>query len=375
MGGVAHPPQRGWSATESACPSSYERRGPAEPMMSADSAEMGRAVDRCTFPLFVWTADGVVHLANDAAAVLLGEPLSAVVGDNVIDRLSPRHEVERVKEALFTGALVGSQSKRVVSTTDGQEVPVWIWTRVLELDGVRAAASLTVPTSELARLGRHPDTPWRDLVGIAVGIADSHWIIEAVSHDASGLVGYDVAQLVGRSFVDLVHPDYVSSVMSDKGGPPTSPITIPGIKIRNENGEWTKVCLLSAPLPDGQNGGALFAIVGALPASWSSAERVTELEMRLRRIGAEVRAAGIIENVSTLRPHADHPELTDLTTRQWEILSLLLEGLRVPAIASHLYLSPSTVRNHLATIFRKFGVHSQSELLELLRRPTDQAEG
>lgn len=375
MVGAAHPPQGGSSATSGSCPSSYERRGPADPLMSAGSAEMGPAVNRCTFPLFVWTADGVVRLANDAAADLLGQPLSAVVGHKVIDRLSPRHEVELVREALFTGSLVGSQSKRVVSTADGREIPVWMWTRALELDGSRAAASLIVPTSELARLGRNPDTPWRDLVGIAVGIADSHWIITAVSQDVSNFFGYEVGWLVGRSFMDLVHPDYLSAVVNDQRGPPQSPITIPGIKIKDESGEWMRVCLLSAPLPDGSNGGALFAIVGPPPASWSSAERVTQLEMRLRRIGAEVRAAGVIENVSTLRPHVDHPELTNLTTRQWEILSLLLDGLRVPAIAAHLYLSPSTVRNHLATIFRKFGVHSQSELLELLRRPPAQAAG
>jgi DNA-binding CsgD family transcriptional regulator len=32
-----------------------------------------------------------------------------------------------------------------------------------------------------------------------------------------------------------------------------------------------------------------------------------------------------------------------------------------------MYLSQSTVRNHLASIFRKVGVHSQPELLEYLR--------
>lgn len=374
MAGVSHLPQGDRSGTQVSCPSSYERRGPAEPLMSAATAELGDAVDRCTFPLFVWTADGVVHLANDAAAELLAEPLSVVVGHNVIDRFSPHDEVEKVRQALFSGTLVGSQSKRVVTSSDGQGIAAWVWTRVLELDGVRAAASLVVPSSELARLGRDPVAPWRDLVGIVVGIASSHWVIEAVTQDVTSLLGYEVRQLVGHSFLELVHPDYVSAVVTDDGGPPTSPITIPGIKVKDERGEWVQGCILAAPLPDGNKGGVLFAIVGPLRASSSSAERVTQLELRLRRIGAEVRAAGVIENVSSLRPHAGHPALTDLTTRQWEILSLLLQGIRVPSIASRLYLSPSTVRNHLATIFRKFGVHSQPELLELLRHPPDQGE-
>jgi DNA-binding CsgD family transcriptional regulator len=49
--------------------------------------------------------------------------------------------------------------------------------------------------------------------------------------------------------------------------------------------------------------------------------------------------------------------------------------LRASTIAEALYLSPSTVRNHLTMIFRKFGVHSQLELIHKLRplpEPTKQ---
>ncbi|MGA8295691.1 MAG: LuxR C-terminal-related transcriptional regulator [Acidimicrobiales bacterium] len=60
-------------------------------------------------------------------------------------------------------------------------------------------------------------------------------------------------------------------------------------------------------------------------------------------------------------------EVIALTPRQWEILQLLLQGKRVPAIAAELCVTRSTVRNHLATIFRKCGVHSQSELIEFFR--------
>ena len=59
----------------------------------------------------------------------------------------------------------------------------------------------------------------------------------------------------------------------------------------------------------------------------------------------------------------------DLSSRQQEILRRLLEGERVPTIARTLYLSPTTVRNHLCAMFRKFGVHSQEELIERVRAP------
>jgi DNA-binding NarL/FixJ family response regulator len=96
-------------------------------------------------------------------------------------------------------------------------------------------------------------------------------------------------------------------------------------------------------------------------------ERVAELEARLRRIAAELRAAGIMDDVVSAKPASDLPHFAELTRRQREILIRLLNAQRVSVIASELYLSPSTVRNHLTTIFGKFGVHSQAELLAVLR--------
>lgn len=68
-------------------------------------------------------------------------------------------------------------------------------------------------------------------------------------------------------------------------------------------------------------------------------------------------------------------ELSELTMRQREVVERILDGHRVDAIARDLAVSPSTVRNHLSAIFEKFGVASQSELVELLRGPSGGAPG
>jgi DNA-binding NarL/FixJ family response regulator len=39
----------------------------------------------------------------------------------------------------------------------------------------------------------------------------------------------------------------------------------------------------------------------------------------------------------------------------------------VSTIAGELMISESTVRNHLSTIFQRFGVHSQAELIDKFR--------
>jgi DNA-binding CsgD family transcriptional regulator len=64
------------------------------------------------------------------------------------------------------------------------------------------------------------------------------------------------------------------------------------------------------------------------------------------------------------------PELFRLSARERSIVSRLMAGDRAPAIADALQLSQSTIRNHLSAVFRKLGVRSQQELIDLLRNRT-----
>lgn len=61
------------------------------------------------------------------------------------------------------------------------------------------------------------------------------------------------------------------------------------------------------------------------------------------------------------------PGLDRLSRREYEVVRMLLHGDRVPVIARQLFVSQSTVRNHLSSVFRKLRVRSQQELIVLLR--------
>jgi len=61
---------------------------------------------------------------------------------------------------------------------------------------------------------------------------------------------------------------------------------------------------------------------------------------------------------------ADGTEQT-LSEREVEILRLAKRGLPNPQIAQALHISPGTVRNHLSAAYRKLGVHSRHEALQV----------
>lgn len=55
-----------------------------------------------------------------------------------------------------------------------------------------------------------------------------------------------------------------------------------------------------------------------------------------------------------------------LTTREWEVVDLLLRGATTAEMADELGVAPVTVRRHLGSVERKFGVSTRAEVVELL---------
>jgi PAS domain S-box-containing protein len=88
----------------------------------------------------------------------------------------------------------------------------------------------------------------------------------------------------------------------------------------------------------------------------------------LQRIAHELHSISLFAGAAGIAdvPH-DHPDIALLSPREREILGELVAGLRVPAIASKLFISPHTVRNHLKSIFRKLDVSDQASLIDRIR--------
>jgi DNA-binding NarL/FixJ family response regulator len=88
--------------------------------------------------------------------------------------------------------------------------------------------------------------------------------------------------------------------------------------------------------------------------------RMRLLEGTLHRIAQELARVDLPGGNS----EGGAPPLVGLRPREQEVVRLLLQHLRVPAIARRLGISQQTVRNHLKSVFRRTGVRSQQELLD-----------
>lgn len=79
---------------------------------------------------------------------------------------------------------------------------------------------------------------------------------------------------------------------------------------------------------------------------------------------------GVVEKLAALKAPrratgaaGDDVGLADLTAREREVLGLISRGSSDPEIAAALGMARNTVRNHLAALYRKLGVHRRSALV------------
>jgi PAS domain S-box-containing protein len=203
---------------------------------------------------------------------------------------------------------------------------------------------------------------------IAVGSMAIDTRIIRVSAEIEKLLGERPAALRDTLIVNRVHPDDVATFLLALGRALDDGAGVGlHVRVRRRRGDYGPMRMLVSPATNSASTRLGFVLTREPTSSAPDDDRVAGLEQHLWRIAVEVQAAGVTEGMHGLPDVAQIPGSEDLTTRQWQILTMLLRGDRVPGIARALYVSRSTVRSHLAAIFRKLDVHSQAELIALFR--------
>jgi DNA-binding CsgD family transcriptional regulator len=311
-----------------------------------------------SYPLIAFDLDDLIILgANQVACELLGRPPNSLDSVPLFEILSPVDEpkVEAARVLLASGATQGYRALRHFRKADGTEFEANAWVRLTTTDAgrfglviiERGAAAVPWPLFDAS-------------ITIAGIVTDHEWTIELVSSDIERILGRGPEDFKGSSLLGLFQVTDVQNFLSAvaRVAADESKATL-RMHVRDGDANWLDVwCMVVAMCQHSppRLGLAIAAI------SEFGLELTSELHRQLAVLGGDV-----LDGMDQLRSHMPSG---NFSTRQWEILTRFIRGERVEEIAADLYLSPSTVRNHLSAIYKKFGVHSQTELLaKLLRAP------
>lgn len=313
-----------------------------------------------------------------------------------LDELLPANTAAAVAETLDGLERDGIRHRRSTAPCDGREPGAWELTW-LPLDiGAGDVPHVLVygrllPTG--ARwLGAHAERldPSGDPVygGELAGLlTDESAQILSLTEAACTLLGRSADELLGLRVPDLLRePDTGEELLRSAqeagsrpvsgwvtlGDPdPTAASPVPGRRVAvgviNRLGQRPLDALLwhKLPIDDPPINAARKAHTG---------EYAAFLERRLSEIAKEVERAGLAIRSHGAPPARLLPGLERLSDREREVLDLLTRGLRVPTIAERLFVSQSTVRNHVSALFRKLGVQSQAELIERVLDPDEDTD-
>lgn len=137
----------------------------------------------------------------------------------------------------------------------------------------------------------------------------------------------------------------------------------------NRHGE-TLECLVSAELVVvNDKRCVLLALVDITTQKRTEAELYTAIDTVMQDASWLTRT--IVDKLSSVRPAAqieDESLMSELSVRERDVLALICRGLSDKKIALELKLAHSTVRNYVASLYQKLGVHSRTEAIIIARQ-------
>ncbi|HSP29575.1 MAG TPA: helix-turn-helix transcriptional regulator, partial [Ilumatobacteraceae bacterium] len=373
-----------FSTLESLIPGSSS--GAARPVQSDVRASSSEAdfggdevdVDAAHLPLMVFSLpDGYLQAANDAARALygLGSWSDRAHVRDIANPADVRHAMAAMS-ALSSGATDSYRARRTLQTNDGTMV-LQMSVRRLVVGRTAFAVALAVPADPEDGTAPAPEGPFS--AALVAGTIRANGAVVSVSSPGSPMESALVAAL-GDSLEHAAHPDEADRVAALLESMRLGGRAAGALRILHPEHGWVvcqcKLFTIRRDTDDEASTGAPVVghdsyafVLSANVSNTSMVDRIARLERHIRRIGSEVSAADLELGA---RPTTDHGVTAALdalepTARQRDIVERLARGQRVSSIASELFISRSTVRNHLAQVYRLAGVHSQDELLHTLR--------
>jgi DNA-binding CsgD family transcriptional regulator len=339
------------------------------PSTHADAADEPLA---SPFPLIVISLpDQRVLSANRPAESWMGLTRSELIDRRAQDLVAPA-EAQHVTSALAALASGALDSYRAHCSLVGRRgpIPVWMWVRSVPSSHGAIAVMIVLPVGPTDPVHLSARNLMGPLADLATGTMDGSGQVTSMSCADPGILdSHDDCADGSWHLASQVHPDDQARLWAAlKRFRTERDDVMIVIDVRHALRGWLETVCHLFVTGAGDPGAALgfMLIEGTVRAP--GAGRIADLERTLGRIAADADSARMallpLSPCDEWQPSA----LSSLTDRQREIVTRLLAGSRVSTIASELFVSRSTIRNHLAAVYRACQVHSQAELIEMLRR-------
>lgn len=327
-------------------------------MNDACLSEKGAAVTACAFPaLLLHVPSERVLAASPTACALLSPDGAPLIGRPLEDFLGD--EPSGALPLLMCGRLTGFETSRQVAVT---AEPLTMWLRRVDEtpEPEHVVAILARADPDRPRLLLEPPAGHGHVV---VGSADPDLVVDRVSSDVEDVLGIGPELVIGRSLLRLVADSSRAPLLWGLAQSTSHGSGIPlHLDIVGVQGQLVPVQVLIVPLDPPAS--CAFSILPRLSAGAGPTDG--QIHAMLGQFAAGIDALDAARQL--VRLSDDASLLSRLSVRELEIVTRLVGGSRVPAIAKALFLSQSTVRNHLSSVFTKLRVASQQELLDLFVR-------
>lgn len=298
-------------------------------------------------------------VANERLATLVESSSGDLLGIDVLTYFDPtdRELALRANRAMADKVIDGYKVERTI-VVHGEKVTVDIWGRRVEVHGTLYGLWI------LVREHQDPTTITMNAVTapIVLAFTDHAWRIEYADADAD-VLGVKGSELRDFPLLGLVHPSAAGEFLEAAARAAADHLAVTVLTRMRVGGDWAdRQCLLTRMCE--HQPPRLGVIISENKAAGLGGPQ-TNLDEQFRNSALEAQGVNVLQALPAL---ARCPHGSELSARQCEIVARLVDGQTVQDIARLMFLSPSTVRNHLAATYRKFGVHSQAELLAALLR-------
>ncbi len=316
------------------------------------------------FPALVLEVPSERIVAASSAAAHLVDPSSSTIVGHLLEEYTSDRPVPG--DDLFAGGrLNGFETFRLLRRHHGTDVKVRMWIRTLDHVPASRFVVVVIVADGDGKASTVPDVRWQHAPAV-MGTTDPDFHIDRISGEGEELFGRPVTELLNESLISLIAVEDVEACLAALGEASASQrgITV-YLDIRSASAGAPLRCeVLLLPLEPAPRCAFVFLPTPDGRAGTRLSDDLSDILHRLSR-GAEI--AQVARGVFRGLTETSLPGLSRLTTRELEIVTQLLDGERAPAIATKLFLSQSTVRNHLASVFAKIGVTSQQALLDAVR--------